>query len=197
MGAEEGGASALNLTAHPALEGHPQWDPTGQHVLFYRYEDGDADLYRIPASGGEAINLTRSPGDELVGSWSPDGEQIAVVNYKRIKLLDARTLEVTAETPQQIRDISPNPETHYGWGSADINYRFWWTYPVVVSPHDPGILYVTSQFVHKTTNEGESWEIVSPVPNRPLSSVRIVKPEFSSLSFSIRSRSSPRVTIVL
>ncbi len=63
---------------------------------------------------------------------------------------------------KQIRDISPNPETHYGWGSADINYRFWWTYPVMTSPHDPNVLYVTSQFVHKTTNEGQSWEIISP-----------------------------------
>jgi hypothetical protein len=25
---------------------------------------------------------------------------------------------------KQVRDISPNPETH-GWGAADINYRFW------------------------------------------------------------------------
>jgi len=63
---------------------------------------------------------------------------------------------------KQIRDISPNPETHYGWGSADINYRFWWTYPVATSPHDPDVLYVTSQFVHKTTDEGASWNIVSP-----------------------------------
>jgi photosystem II stability/assembly factor-like uncharacterized protein len=63
---------------------------------------------------------------------------------------------------KQIRDISPNPETHYGWGSADINYRFWWTYPVAISPHDPNVLYVTSQYVHRSTNEGESWEIISP-----------------------------------
>jgi photosystem II stability/assembly factor-like uncharacterized protein len=63
---------------------------------------------------------------------------------------------------KQIRDISPNPETHYGWGSADINYRFWWTYPVAVSPHDANVVYVTSQYVHKSTNQGESWEIISP-----------------------------------
>jgi photosystem II stability/assembly factor-like uncharacterized protein len=63
---------------------------------------------------------------------------------------------------KQIRDISPNPETHYGWGSADINYRYWWTYPVMTSPHDPDVLYVTSQYVHKTTNEGQSWEVISP-----------------------------------
>jgi photosystem II stability/assembly factor-like uncharacterized protein len=63
---------------------------------------------------------------------------------------------------RQVRDISPNPETHYGWGSADINYRFWWTYPVMVSPHDPKVIYATSQVVHRSRDEGQSWEIVSP-----------------------------------
>ena len=61
-----------------------------------------------------------------------------------------------------MRDISPNPETHYGWGAADINFRFWWTYPVMLSPHDPKTLYVTSQMVHRTRNEGQSWEVISP-----------------------------------
>lgn len=63
---------------------------------------------------------------------------------------------------KQVRDISPNPETHYGWGAADINFRFWWTFPVMVSPHDPKTVYVTSQVVHRTRNEGQSWEVISP-----------------------------------
>ncbi len=63
---------------------------------------------------------------------------------------------------KQVRDISPNPETYYGWGAADMKYRFWWTYPVMTSPHDPDALYITSQYVHRTTDEGQSWEILSP-----------------------------------
>jgi photosystem II stability/assembly factor-like uncharacterized protein len=63
---------------------------------------------------------------------------------------------------KQVRDISPNPETHYGWGAADINFRFWWTFPVMLSPHDPQTLYVTSQMVHRTRNEGQSWDVISP-----------------------------------
>ncbi|HXV86859.1 MAG TPA: glycosyl hydrolase [Gemmatimonadales bacterium] len=63
---------------------------------------------------------------------------------------------------KQVKDISPNPETHYGWGSADINYRFWWTYPVMTSPHDPNLLYAGSQVVFRTRNEGQSWEVISP-----------------------------------
>jgi photosystem II stability/assembly factor-like uncharacterized protein len=63
---------------------------------------------------------------------------------------------------KQVRDISPNPETHYGWGGADINYRFWWTYPVMTSPTNAKTLYVTSQYVHRSSDEGQSWEIISP-----------------------------------
>lgn len=62
----------------------------------------------------------------------------------------------------QTRDISPNPETWYGWGAADINFRFQWTFPVMTSPHDSKVIYTTSQFVHRSTNEGQSWEIISP-----------------------------------
>jgi photosystem II stability/assembly factor-like uncharacterized protein len=61
-----------------------------------------------------------------------------------------------------LEDISPNPETHYGWGAADINYRFQWTFPVVTSALEPNAVYVTSQYVHKSTDEGRTWQIISP-----------------------------------
>jgi hypothetical protein len=32
----------------------------------------------------------------------------------------------------------------------------------VLSPHDPNVLYVTSQHVHRSTNEGQAWETISP-----------------------------------
>ncbi|HET9986641.1 MAG TPA: hypothetical protein VFQ38_23895 [Longimicrobiales bacterium] len=63
---------------------------------------------------------------------------------------------------RQKRDISPWPEDNYGWGDRDIKYRFQWTYPVMLSPHDPNTLYATSQVVHRTRNEGQSWEVISP-----------------------------------
>jgi photosystem II stability/assembly factor-like uncharacterized protein len=95
--------------------------------------------------GGEdgyiAINLT-------------DSNIIYAANHHWLTRYDRRT--------KQVRDISPNPETHYGWGAADINFRFWWTYPVITSPTKPDTLYVTSQFVHRSTNEGQSWQVISP-----------------------------------
>jgi hypothetical protein len=32
----------------------------------------------------------------------------------------------------------------------------------VLSRHDPDVLYATSQYVHRTTNDGQSWQVISP-----------------------------------
>ena len=49
-----------------------------------------------------------------------------------------------------------------GYASADIAERFQWTFPIVMAPTDPRIIYVGSQHVWKSTNEGQSWEQISP-----------------------------------
>ncbi|UCG22625.1 MAG: glycosyl hydrolase [Chloroflexota bacterium] len=54
------------------------------------------------------------------------------------------------------------PESMDGWGAAEWKYRFQWTYPILFSPHDPNILYATGNIVFRSTNEGRSWEAISP-----------------------------------
>ncbi|MEM7368404.1 MAG: hypothetical protein AAF587_07350 [Bacteroidota bacterium] len=50
----------------------------------------------------------------------------------------------------------------YGHNPKDLKFRFQRVSPIHVSPHDPNVIYHTSQYVHKTTDEGKSWEIISP-----------------------------------
>jgi photosystem II stability/assembly factor-like uncharacterized protein len=63
---------------------------------------------------------------------------------------------------RQERDISVGLRNYDGWGAGDVPERFQWTFPVLISPHDPQTLYVTSQHVWRTRNEGASWEKISP-----------------------------------
>jgi photosystem II stability/assembly factor-like uncharacterized protein len=63
---------------------------------------------------------------------------------------------------RQVRNISVWPDNPMGWGAKDLKYRFQWTYPIVISPHDPNVLYVTANVVFRSTNEGQSWEVISP-----------------------------------
>ena len=62
----------------------------------------------------------------------------------------------------QAKDISVGLMNYDGWAVADVPHRFQWTFPVVISPHDPKNLYVTSQFVWRSRTEGQSWEQISP-----------------------------------
>ncbi|MGZ3627323.1 MAG: WD40/YVTN/BNR-like repeat-containing protein [Ktedonobacteraceae bacterium] len=63
---------------------------------------------------------------------------------------------------RQERNITVWPEAATGWGAKDVKYRFQWTFPTVLSPHDPNVLYVAGNHVFRSTNEGSSWEIISP-----------------------------------
>ena len=63
---------------------------------------------------------------------------------------------------RQTRIVSVWPEYQWGTGVKDHKYRFQWTYPIVFSPHDPDVLYVTGERIFRSDNGGESWEIISP-----------------------------------
>jgi photosystem II stability/assembly factor-like uncharacterized protein len=58
--------------------------------------------------------------------------------------------------------ISPRDDNYYGWGTRDIEYRFFWTFPVLLSKHETDTLYIGSQYVHRTKDGGDSWEVISP-----------------------------------
>jgi len=54
------------------------------------------------------------------------------------------------------------PESNYGSSAGELTYRFNWTFPIHISPHDHNTVYAGSQFVHRTTDGGNSWEVISP-----------------------------------
>ena len=62
----------------------------------------------------------------------------------------------------QLRDVNPYPDNPMGWGAADIKYRFQWNFPLVFSPNDKDTLYSAANVLFKTTNEGQTWDIISP-----------------------------------
>lgn len=66
-----------------------------------------------------------------------------------------------SHTLQQEHDISVYPNNPIGEGAKDRGERFQWTFPIVFSPHDPTVMYTTSQHVWRSTNEGMSWSRIS------------------------------------
>jgi hypothetical protein len=62
----------------------------------------------------------------------------------------------------QERSIWIWPLEYHARANADLPYRRQWNSQIRFSPHDPGILYHPSQYVHLTRDEGQTWETVSP-----------------------------------
>ncbi len=54
---------------------------------------------------------------------------------------------------QTIRPTHPDP---------DMKLRFNWNSPIAQDPHNNSTIYYGSQFLHKSTNKGNSWTIISP-----------------------------------
>ncbi|UCE43180.1 MAG: hypothetical protein JSV17_01965 [Candidatus Aminicenantes bacterium] len=50
----------------------------------------------------------------------------------------------------------------YSHNPKDLKYRFQRVSPIHVSPHDPEVVYHASQYVHRTTDGGVTWDTISP-----------------------------------
>ncbi|MFT7475274.1 MAG: photosystem II stability/assembly factor-like uncharacterized protein [Verrucomicrobiales bacterium] len=61
---------------------------------------------------------------------------------------------------KQIQLVSVWPESSHDGNTADV--RFQWTYPIVFSPQDANVLYVAGNKVFRSSNEGQSWDTISP-----------------------------------
>jgi photosystem II stability/assembly factor-like uncharacterized protein len=103
-----------------------------------------ADWYDV--GGGESGWIAPDPrNSQIVYAGSYDG---------LITRQDKRT--------GQSRNINAWPDNTMGYGVEAMKYRFQWTFPIVFSPHDAKTLYIGSQVLLKTANEGQSWDVISP-----------------------------------
>ena len=105
---------------------------------------GTGELYAV--GGGESGYIAPDPEDTDVFYAGSYGGLLTRINRR------------TGER----RSINVWPDNPMGHSSSDITERFQWTYPIVIPPTDPNTVYVTSQHVWKSTNEGQSWQRVSP-----------------------------------
>ena len=102
-------------------------------------------------SGGESGFATADPVDPDI-IWS------SASGYGPLGGIVSRFNDKT----RRYRQVEVWPEMTVGHAANDVKYRFQWTFPLLISPHDHNTVYVTSQFVHRTTNGGQSWEVISP-----------------------------------
>lgn len=70
-------------------------------------------------------------------------------------------LEVFDVRTGHARNVRVWPEAAYGWTPKELKYRWHWSFPIHISEHKNAV-YVGSQYVHRSTDLGQSWEVISP-----------------------------------
>lgn len=98
-----------------------------------------------PTAGGESAHIAVDPtNNDIVYGGSYDGF-LTRVNHDK----------------GTVRGINVWPDNPMGAGAEAMKYRFQWNFPIIFSKHDPKKLYTFSNHVHMSTNEGQSWELLS------------------------------------
>ncbi|HAK54005.1 MAG TPA: glycosyl hydrolase, partial [Acidobacteria bacterium] len=99
---------------------------------------GPGDFYSV--GGGESGHIAVDPRDPDIVFAGSYGGTITRINVRT-----------------RIREsIRAYPDSQTGQRAADMQYRFQWNAPIRISPHDPDVLYHTSQVVHRTRDGGHS-----------------------------------------
>ncbi len=112
----------------------------------YRSDDGSIgeDDWEATA-GGESAHIAVDPtNDDIVYGGSYGGFLTRINHAKNTR-----------------RAVNVWPDNPMGYGAEGMKYRFQWNYPIMFSKHDPNKLYTFSNHVHMSTNEGQSWELLS------------------------------------
>jgi|GEM_PF-3047493 len=118
----------------------------------------------IEDTGGRAGWIKLSAGDDGL----TDAEQILLRAAARAGRATGAAIgshTVTGRVARQQLDViemAGYTADRFIWIHTKLKYRFNWALPVVLSPHDPNILYVAGNVVFRTKNEGQRWEVISP-----------------------------------
>lgn len=128
-------------------EGEPYWIYGGAQ---------DHGVYGLPNKTFSRLGITN--GDVINVAYG-DAFHVAVNPENPAELYTenqgGRLIHIDLNTREE-RYIKPVPE------DSDEEYRFGWKCPLVMSAHNPGIIYYGGNKVFKTTNKGYSWQVISP-----------------------------------
>jgi photosystem II stability/assembly factor-like uncharacterized protein len=65
------------------------------------------------------------------------------------------------KTTEDVRNVSVWPLDNSGHGAANLVHRFQWVSPLMLSPHNPDVLYTAAESVFKSSDHGQTWTQIS------------------------------------
>lgn len=166
--ADDGGAQVTYDGGQTWTTYHNQ--PTAQ---FYRVTTDNHFPFRILAAqqDNSAIRIAHRSTSGQIGSNDWESTAGCECGYLAPSPLDPEVviggcyggmIERKDHRTGYTRNISVWPDNPMGHGVVGMRYRFQWNFPIHISRHDPKTIYACSHVVHRSTDDGQSWEIISP-----------------------------------
>ena len=110
---------------------------------------------RVFGAGGITLQHWTAVGGGEMGPVAVDPRDPSIVYAGGfISRMDAET--------GQVRRIADYPQYWSGVPASKLRYRVPYDAPIKLSPHDPDTVYTTSQYVHRSRDGGQSWDLISP-----------------------------------
>jgi photosystem II stability/assembly factor-like uncharacterized protein len=163
----DGGKTYHGVTLPIGQVYHVFTDDQIPYFVYGNRQDGPG--FRAPSNNLEYFGLLGGGGEITPGDWveaggGESGWQIPDPTDPDIiwgTAYDGAVIRMNLHTGQE-REVGPWPDSTFGWAPADLKYRWHWTIPLAISPHDHNRVYVGSQVVHMTTDGGQTWRVISP-----------------------------------
>jgi photosystem II stability/assembly factor-like uncharacterized protein len=155
--------------ANVSLDGGRTWStqtnqPTAE---LYRIETDTRWPYWVYASQQDNSNIgVPSTGNAEPFSVAGGESGYIAVDPRNADIIYAGNYGGTIQRTDRYSGVSESVRVYAdeetGQRAADMKYRFQWNAPIRMSPHNPDIVYMTSQFVHKSSDGGQTWTVISP-----------------------------------
>jgi photosystem II stability/assembly factor-like uncharacterized protein len=127
----------------------------------------DILAYKVPSAsrwGGISGYETTIIGNGEISSVIPNPDDLNIVyNISGGAPMGSGapfTVNNIATGQNEVRSVWPEPL--FGLNGYDLKYRFNWDLAYFLSPHDSKTIYLGGNVVFKTTDEGLTWEVISP-----------------------------------
>ena len=124
----------------------PQQDNSSVAVQSRNDVEGIGEHAWYPIGIGESAQIAVDPRDPDVVYGTTEG-------FGGVLRYDHRA--------EQTQVLGPWPVDNSGRGAAELEHRFQWTSPLILSPHDPNVLYVGAERVFASRDAGQTWRAIS------------------------------------
>jgi photosystem II stability/assembly factor-like uncharacterized protein len=167
--ANDGGA-AVTFT------GGRTWSPQSQMPTAQMYRINVDNLFPYHIYGGQQDNTS-----VRIASTNPNGYAITEREWKPSAGGESAFLAFNPDNPEWVmggsyqgtiellhqatgegKGVMETPNQYLAQMAKDMRYRFNWNAPIVYSQHEPNTFFHGGNFLFKSTNNGISWETISP-----------------------------------